>query len=214
MALLARSVLSTPELSSPSGSVSSSDDSSFFSAVSSNDRPKSLILSELNCEILSISLQLPTETDSKDSSGKSPIVQDLKPFPKRRPSPLPLDDPLSSPTSRHVRKLRKSNTSIPRSEETCSMPSSPLVHFTPDRSIRHSLSLVPSRELFRRQTTHAIPSRLKKRQRRGSLPTIPSATFFPLKRDDSVSRRLVKFQSPTESQKVRYRYVLWRACFS
>ncbi|KAF5368362.1 hypothetical protein D9758_002445 [Tetrapyrgos nigripes] len=213
MVLLARSVLSTPELSSPSGSVSSSDDSSFFSAVSSshrntsNDRPNSLIIAEPDiCELPSINLHPPSKTNTNDSSVKSPLALDLKAFPKRRPSPLPLNDPLPSPISprpRHVRKLRKSNPSIPRPQETCSMPSTPLMHFTIDHdisSIRRSLSIGPSRGLFRRQTTHVIPFRLKKRQRRSSLPTIPSATFFPLKRDDLVGRRIVKFQSPMDYQ--------------
>ncbi|THV06466.1 hypothetical protein K435DRAFT_848951 [Dendrothele bispora CBS 962.96] len=209
MASLVRSIVSTPELSSPSGSVSSSDGSCFFSAVSSpdhitaNDIRKSLVISTPDYPASNF-LTFPEKTDSDNSSVKSQAVDREPKYIKRRPSPLPLEDALSSPVSfgpRHPRKLRKSNPSIPRSDETFSVPSSPLAGFSNmAASIRRSLSIDRSRGLLRRQTTHAVPVKLKKRQRRSSLPTIPSATFFPLKRDELLSRRLVKFQSPTSPQ--------------
>ncbi|KAJ6502640.1 hypothetical protein DFH09DRAFT_296360 [Mycena vulgaris] len=172
------SLLSTPELSPPSSCASSTDGSenSFFSALSSN-----------NSEPLRLPGGIRKSTDPVAIVVNSPtperVVFPSKSFGGRRPSPLPLNDSTalpSTPTSRRPRKLRKSRPAVPK----LSLDS---IHPSDSTSSQSTPSPTP---LSRRQkpllTSPIIPRRpsspereFLKRNRRSSLPTIPSATYFP-----------------------------------
>ncbi|KAJ7109861.1 hypothetical protein C8R44DRAFT_883894 [Mycena epipterygia] len=197
------SLLSTPELTPPSSCASSTDGSenSFFSALSSNN---------------SDSLHPPVGvTKPQESIIDSPISE--MGFPTRVEFPLKITTldgrkssyiPLhgssvpSSPTSRRPRKLRKSRPSVPKLSLDSIISSSSPSPSSPTPLSLHQRPLLTSPIITCRPST---PERkFLKRNRRSSLPTIPSATFFTANKwnsgelDDEADQnsRAVRFVTP------------------
>ncbi len=109
---------------------------------------------------------------------------DVKP-PFRRPAPLPLFDiPLPSPIASIHRKLKKSKPKDATSETS---PSNSLF----SRPVN----------LLRRATGYE-PMGRKRRPRRSSLPSIPSASLSQTTFREQIITRTVKFQSPSKEREV------------
>ncbi|KAJ6609348.1 hypothetical protein B0H10DRAFT_480237 [Mycena sp. CBHHK59/15] len=198
------SLLATPELTPPS-STSSHDGSetSFFSALSSN-----------NSDTLKpdVGLEHASLVDSRISEmGLPERVQfplaKLASLNPRKPPPLPLHGPVilhCSPDLRRPRKLRKSRPPVPRLsiDSAFSCVSGPLQSASSPTPLNHHQKTP--------LTSPIIPCRpstpegnLMRRNRRSSLPTIPSATFYSTSKwngdepdEGYVNSRMVRFQSP------------------
>ncbi|KAJ7292983.1 hypothetical protein C8J57DRAFT_1210655 [Mycena rebaudengoi] len=185
------SVLSTPELTPPSSCASSSDgsESSFFSALSSN--------SDVGDE----------QEPIADFPTSGPVDFPSKNI--RRPSPLPLDDPsipLTFLDSRRPRKLRKSRPpAVPRLSLDSALSSvSESGQSSPTPLNRHprpplTSPIIPN-------CSSPLAANFWKRNRRSSLPTIPSATFGKWDDNDDEQptelSRAVRFQSPPEPKRL------------
>ncbi|KAK0466250.1 uncharacterized protein EV420DRAFT_818035 [Desarmillaria tabescens] len=188
--LVDSSDLSTPELSPPASDSESSNDGAFFSALSSSDETPD-VMTDISVHISSktkspIALEFPTMNIQYTSPEKVfRVGKNTRPrVPPRRPAPLPLVDSLpSSPTYSRPRKLQKPRRTFSDSDD--SAPSSPSFFSRPVGLLRRATGYAPIKPSYR--------------TRRSSLPSIPSASTFPIHNHNVRTRaneRAVKFQSP------------------
>ncbi|KAJ7459064.1 hypothetical protein B0H11DRAFT_177837 [Mycena galericulata] len=198
------SQLSTPELTPPSSCASSTDGSedSFFSALSSNESVALHPTVGLRTQGPIVDSPVSLSGLRVDFPSKTPGVDN------HRPSPLPLHDPTVvsfSPISRRPRKLRKSRPFLPKlslDSNLSSIPGSSHSPSLPTPLNRHQRPLLTS-PIIPRRTKTPEPTSLK-RSRRSSLPTIPSATFYPATKwnsdehdEESIQNsRAVRFLTP------------------
>ncbi|KAK0209014.1 hypothetical protein DFS33DRAFT_1380501 [Desarmillaria ectypa] len=189
--LVDSSDLSTPELSPPASDSESSNDGAFFSAFSSSDETPDVMTDISSSNTKSpIAPEFPTMNVQYTSPEKVFCVgENTRPRASpRRPTPLSLvDSPPSSPSYSRPRRLQKPRRKISGFDE--SAPSS------------------PSRPVgLLRWATGYVPIKPSYRTRRSSLPSIPSASTFPIHNHNARTRaneRAVKFQSSLHEENAR-----------